>query len=244
MSSVYRSGNAFITAALGAGVPVRDEQEADSPPIHAPRCATTEAANRSTATPPTSWPPSSPAPHADKSPKRGGAIDWTPNGHPCSRSRRRTCGRPRALAHASGDTGASRMPWPPGHGAFADACYRTPPACGCRRHRAPGTRSRNTPHQRRPRSVGRRGCRLWPLVFAGCGSMPCEPCPPDSLRPQRRSVVGVSGRGRWAGVDRGDPAAGPEHRDGLGGPGVPAGVRAVRRFQHVRVVRQARDRCV
>jgi integrase/recombinase XerD len=53
--------HAFITAALDAGVPLRDVQEAAS---HAdPRtitCATTGPGCRLTATPPTWWPPSSP----------------------------------------------------------------------------------------------------------------------------------------------------------------------------------------
>ena len=55
--------HAFITAALDAGVPRRDVQEAAShTPTPAPPCATTAGDNPSTATPPTSSPPSSPAP--------------------------------------------------------------------------------------------------------------------------------------------------------------------------------------
>ncbi len=51
--------HSFITAALDAGVPLRDVQEAAS---HADRpCATTGPASRWTATPPTSWPSSWPA---------------------------------------------------------------------------------------------------------------------------------------------------------------------------------------
>ena len=62
---------AFITAALDAGVPLRDVQEAAShadPPttMRRPRCATTGHACRSTGTPLTWSPPSSPAPLADE----------------------------------------------------------------------------------------------------------------------------------------------------------------------------------
>jgi integrase len=50
--------HAFITAALDAGVPLRDVQEAASHADQELRCATTEAASPSTGTPPTSSPPS------------------------------------------------------------------------------------------------------------------------------------------------------------------------------------------
>jgi integrase/recombinase XerD len=56
--------HAFITAALDAGVPLRDV-ELPVTPTHARRCATTVTASPSTATPPTSSPPLSPAPPAD-----------------------------------------------------------------------------------------------------------------------------------------------------------------------------------
>ena len=57
--------HAFITAALDAGVPLRDVQEAASHANPRRRCATTVAASPSTGTPPTPSPPSSPAPPAD-----------------------------------------------------------------------------------------------------------------------------------------------------------------------------------
>jgi site-specific recombinase XerD len=50
--------HAFITAALDAGVPLRDVQEALPTPTPAPPCATTEPEYLWTATPPTSSPPS------------------------------------------------------------------------------------------------------------------------------------------------------------------------------------------
>jgi hypothetical protein len=53
--------HSFITAALDAGVPLRDVQEAAS---HAPRCLTTAHANHSIVTPPTSSPRSWPEQHA------------------------------------------------------------------------------------------------------------------------------------------------------------------------------------
>jgi integrase/recombinase XerD len=52
----------FITAALDAGVPLRDVQEAASTPIRAPRCAMTVPGPRWTGMPPTSSPPASPEP--------------------------------------------------------------------------------------------------------------------------------------------------------------------------------------
>jgi len=53
---------AFITAALDAGVPLRDVQEAASHVDLAPRCATTRPDPRWTGTQPTSSPPMSPGP--------------------------------------------------------------------------------------------------------------------------------------------------------------------------------------
>ena len=55
--------HSFITAALDPGVPLRDVQEAASHADPRTRCDTTRAAKASTGTPPTSSPPSSPAPH-------------------------------------------------------------------------------------------------------------------------------------------------------------------------------------
>ena len=49
--------HAFITAALDAGVPLRDVQEAHPTPTRAPPCATTAPAPASTGTQPTSSPP-------------------------------------------------------------------------------------------------------------------------------------------------------------------------------------------
>ncbi len=57
--------HSFITAALDAGVALRDVQEAASHADPAPPCATTGAGDRPTVTPPTSSPRSSPAPHAE-----------------------------------------------------------------------------------------------------------------------------------------------------------------------------------
>jgi integrase len=57
--------HAFITAALDAGVPLRDVQEAASHADRERRCGTTVAASPSTGAPPTSSPPSSPAPPAE-----------------------------------------------------------------------------------------------------------------------------------------------------------------------------------
>ncbi len=57
--------HAFITAALDAGVPLRDVQKRPVTPTRARRCAMTVAASRWTATPPTSSPRSSPALPAD-----------------------------------------------------------------------------------------------------------------------------------------------------------------------------------
>ena len=53
--------HALITAALDAGVPLRDVQEAASHADRARRCATTAPGSPSTATPPTSSPPTLPA---------------------------------------------------------------------------------------------------------------------------------------------------------------------------------------
>jgi integrase len=58
--------HAFITAALDAGVPLRDVQEA-ARLTRERRCDMTGAANPWTGTPPTSSPPSSPAHPADGS---------------------------------------------------------------------------------------------------------------------------------------------------------------------------------
>ena len=66
--------HAFITAALDAGVPLRDVQEAASHADPAPPCATTEPESRSTATPPTSSPPSSPEPPA-RQPSRNATLN-------------------------------------------------------------------------------------------------------------------------------------------------------------------------
>ena len=52
--------HAFITAALDAGVPLRDVQEAHPTPTRAPLCAMTAPAPASTGMPPTSSPPTSP----------------------------------------------------------------------------------------------------------------------------------------------------------------------------------------
>ena len=60
--------HAFITAALDAGVPLRDVQEAASHADRAPPCATTERESHSTGTPPTSWRRSSPGPPDRQSP--------------------------------------------------------------------------------------------------------------------------------------------------------------------------------
>jgi integrase/recombinase XerD len=57
--------HAFITAALDAGVPLRDVQEAASHADPRTTCATTTPASPSTGTPPTSSPPTSPEPHAN-----------------------------------------------------------------------------------------------------------------------------------------------------------------------------------
>jgi site-specific recombinase XerD len=57
--------HAFITAALDAGVPLRDRRRRPRTLIRARRCGMTVAASRWTGTPPTSSPPSSPAPPAD-----------------------------------------------------------------------------------------------------------------------------------------------------------------------------------
>jgi Phage integrase family len=57
--------HAFITAALDAGVPLRDVQEAASHADPRTTMRYDRARVRSTGTPPTSWPPSSPAPAAD-----------------------------------------------------------------------------------------------------------------------------------------------------------------------------------
>ncbi len=57
--------HAFITAALDAGVPLRDAQEAASHADPRTTMRTTEPASPSTGTPPTSSPPTSPAPHAN-----------------------------------------------------------------------------------------------------------------------------------------------------------------------------------
>jgi site-specific recombinase XerD len=66
--------HAFITAALDAGVPLRDVQEAAS---HADPRTTMRAAYPSTDTPPTSSPPTSPAPLADHP-----VLRWTSARHP------------------------------------------------------------------------------------------------------------------------------------------------------------------
>jgi integrase/recombinase XerD len=73
--------HAFITAALDAGVPLRDVQEAASHADPAPPCATTGRESPSTGTPPTSWPPSSPAPAADTHPPRSGKRERSRAGH-------------------------------------------------------------------------------------------------------------------------------------------------------------------
>jgi integrase/recombinase XerD len=57
--------HAFITAALDAGVPPATSRRLPVTPTPAPPCATTEPGSRSTGTPPTSWPRSSPVPAAD-----------------------------------------------------------------------------------------------------------------------------------------------------------------------------------
>jgi integrase/recombinase XerD len=72
--------HAFITAALDAGVPLRDVQEAPAMPIHGPPCATTGLESRSTATRPTSSPRSSPARHDD------GPLTLTADRHVIDRS--------------------------------------------------------------------------------------------------------------------------------------------------------------
>jgi integrase/recombinase XerD len=59
--------HAFITAALDAGVPLRDVQEAARTPTRAPPCGTTGHGCPSTATPPTSSPHSSLAPPDSRS---------------------------------------------------------------------------------------------------------------------------------------------------------------------------------
>jgi site-specific recombinase XerD len=56
--------HSFITAVLDAGAPLRDVQEAASPPTRARRCATTGDAKASTDMPPTWSPRSSPVPPA------------------------------------------------------------------------------------------------------------------------------------------------------------------------------------
>ena len=61
--------HSFITAALDAGVPLRDVQKRPVMLIHEPPCATTAPANRSTDTPPTSSPHSSLEHHAPHNPK-------------------------------------------------------------------------------------------------------------------------------------------------------------------------------
>ena len=63
--------HAFITAALDAGVPLRDVQEAASHADPRTTMRYDRAACRSTDTPPTSSPPSSPAPPAEPSPPFG-----------------------------------------------------------------------------------------------------------------------------------------------------------------------------
>jgi integrase len=63
--------HSLIIAALDAGVPPRDVQEAAPMPILGRRSATTGPDSRSTGTPRTSWPPSPPAPPADSGPSTG-----------------------------------------------------------------------------------------------------------------------------------------------------------------------------
>ena len=57
--------HSFITAALDAGVPLRDVQEGPATPTREPLCAMTGEGAPWTDTPPTSSPPSPPAPHAE-----------------------------------------------------------------------------------------------------------------------------------------------------------------------------------
>jgi len=63
--------HAFITAALDAGVPLRDVQEAASHADPRTTMRYDRARSRSTDTPPASWRPSSPAPAADTTARPG-----------------------------------------------------------------------------------------------------------------------------------------------------------------------------
>ncbi len=82
--------HAFITAALDAGVPLRDVQEAAS---HADPRTTMRSTGRgchSTGTRPTLWPPSSPEPLGSRSRVRGRSAQW--------RIRRTSAGSTRSVA--------------------------------------------------------------------------------------------------------------------------------------------------
>lgn len=98
--------HAFITAALDAGVPLRDVQEAAPTRIRAPPCATTGPGSPWTVTPPTSWPPTSPAPAADLALWAPGQPPWRPQPASTEHAERRLCSACRWPA-----IGAGRSRW-------------------------------------------------------------------------------------------------------------------------------------
>jgi Phage integrase family len=73
--SPHTPRHAFITAALDAGVPLRDVQEAASHAGHAPPCAMTGPAPASTGTPPTSSLPTLPEQPGNPG-RRPGRRQW------------------------------------------------------------------------------------------------------------------------------------------------------------------------